>query len=737
MEGKRAKCTRMSCGIVLFLLTTIVLLGAVCAFISNQLIKTQVVQNGGTLDTVVSSLTSVEMYKDHSIDDLKKMVLGGFQETKVEVFSKLDRTANNTKEILGNVTGSGPLLDVLTTFTGQLTSINANFRQINTSAVTLQGLGETLGTELQDFKTDADNKLTNIPGTDEIRAKLKDLNIEADFSRVSDISKEIDTISSVIGDDIVGKINEGKATFDKIASDIQVDISSNINKAKNQTEVVQKEVDKYVNDIVKTADSLNFTSWKSSINKVKPIVKDSGEYFWYAGIGLSSVLLLVVLCNYLGFLFGVCGERPGRNASACNRGVGANCLLAGVGFMFLFGWLLMIVTMVIFLAGGVTHAELCRHFVQPETSKAIKAVDDMLQNTRSVNFNGSIQDIFINCKANQALYTAFNVERLLKINISEITDIKKYGIDKILDDLKNINFKIENVTLLTPEARNLINQLKDGTKDLNFTSFLDELDKNITQIDLRPIVDDLRTFGQAPTDELAKTLETIANTTVGSIEEERATLSKALHNVSGMALGDSLDKVLQAVNTSETLINTNGTQAVKAIINTLATDIYQDINTLLKDIDKGVRMDIGRCLPLYDAVESSVHSACVKVLYPLNTFWLGHGVALICFIPLIFIAIVLAGQYRRTTKYQPEYLQDPDPQYDSTMGREKHPMYMDMHRIGPEQRELMGQNNPVYVTETELNMPRARRPPSYHYDDPLPHEIPTYQTRGVMLSKHR
>ena len=127
---------------------------------------------------------------------------------------------------------------------------------------------------------------------------------------------------------------------------------------------------------------------------------------------------------------------------------------------------------------------------------------------------------YINCKANQALYTAFNVERLLKINISEITDIKKYGIDKILDDLKNINFKIENVTLLTPEARNLINQLKDGTKNLNFTSFLDELDKNITQIDLRPIVDDLRTFSQPTTDELAKTLETIANTTVGSIEEE-------------------------------------------------------------------------------------------------------------------------------------------------------------------------------------------------------------------------
>ena len=47
---------------------------------------------------------------------------------------------------------------------------------------------------------------------------------------------------------------------------------------------------------------------------------------YYGGIAASCILLLVVLFFYLGLAFGVCGDPPGEDAQACNRGVGS-CIL--------------------------------------------------------------------------------------------------------------------------------------------------------------------------------------------------------------------------------------------------------------------------------------------------------------------------------------------------------------------------------------------------------------------------
>ena len=92
----------------------------------------------------------------------------------------------------------------------------------------------------------------------------------------------------------------------------------------------------------------------------------------YGGIGLSCVLLLVVLLNYLGLMFGACGERAYEDAGACNKGVGANFLMAGVGFTFIFSWLLMLLTTILFIVGGPTETEICRHLINPVNSSQIQ-----------------------------------------------------------------------------------------------------------------------------------------------------------------------------------------------------------------------------------------------------------------------------------------------------------------------------------------------------------------------------
>ena len=63
-----------------------------------------------------------------------------------------------------------------------------------------------------------------------------------------------------------------------------------------------------------------------------------GGYMYYIGFGMSLMVLLVLICYVLGLFYGFCGNRPGNvyGDDCCNRGTGANWLLAAVYLTFLF-----------------------------------------------------------------------------------------------------------------------------------------------------------------------------------------------------------------------------------------------------------------------------------------------------------------------------------------------------------------------------------------------------------------
>ncbi|VDM03987.1 unnamed protein product [Schistocephalus solidus] len=52
------------------------------------------------------------------------------------------------------------------------------------------------------------------------------------------------------------------------------------------------------------------------------------EYAYYSGIALICLPVLIIFFYYLGLCFGTCGDRPYEEAGLCNRGVGANLLMA-------------------------------------------------------------------------------------------------------------------------------------------------------------------------------------------------------------------------------------------------------------------------------------------------------------------------------------------------------------------------------------------------------------------------
>lgn len=57
-------------------------------------------------------------------------------------------------------------------------------------------------------------------------------------------------------------------------------------------------------------------------------IREYYKYMYYAGIAVSSVLLLVLMCIVLGLLCGICGKRPdGYGDDCCNKGAGSRFLM--------------------------------------------------------------------------------------------------------------------------------------------------------------------------------------------------------------------------------------------------------------------------------------------------------------------------------------------------------------------------------------------------------------------------
>ena len=79
-----------------------------------------------------------------------------------------------------------------------------------------------------------------------------------------------------------------------------------------------------------------------------------GGYMYYIGFGMSLMVLLVLICYVLGLFYGFCGNRPGNvyGDDCCNRGTGANWLLAAVYLTFLFRCQLFFFTTRIMVSKG-------------------------------------------------------------------------------------------------------------------------------------------------------------------------------------------------------------------------------------------------------------------------------------------------------------------------------------------------------------------------------------------------
>jgi len=406
-----------------------------------------------------------------------------------------------------------------------------------------------------------------------------------------------------------------------------------------------------------------------AVDMGEKVITQYGYYRYYTGLSVSSVMLLILLCCTLGLFCGFCGKRPdGYSDDCCTRATGARFLILGVGVMFLFSAALMLITLVHFLLGIVAERAICEPLQDPENNRLLALADKVVRLDKffdsEVEIN--ISSIVRSCHANESIYEVLQVANL--VNISEVTDYKsRYGIEKVINQLKTRIDFAGNVTILTEDAKyELRNLAQSNITRINFSQFTEVLNKSIVTMDLDTLAGQLRkTANEIPRNadirgtlnKQADILESLHRNVVRQMEGQVRSLDRLTKGLeenlkfNHSSLNESIRLILLEVAAAQDYLNVTASKEIKKLADMFAKAILDHIDQYLSRVVNLTTTKVGQCQPMSQVYNATVIAVCNQILDPFNGFWASIGWCLVLFIPVIILSVKLASLYQKSEPY--------------------------------------------------------------------------------------
>uniref|UniRef100_A0A8C2FXM2 Prominin 1a n=1 Tax=Cyprinus carpio TaxID=7962 RepID=A0A8C2FXM2_CYPCA len=648
------------------LLTT--LAGVLCAYAANQNLSSQLKsmrrlvksnlkdlhtfanQTPAQIDYLISQYGTVEHHVLYDLDNVG-LLLGG------RIHEELGKDVQ-------------PALNAALSMTGTMRDTKDALENVSLTLETLQEGTVKLQANLSLVRGSLSNALNDPVCTDprsseicrNIRSTLPRLEIAANYSSLPDVTNQLDKVNEVLETDL-GQIVEKVSFSNTVVSPVGVkvlldDIGSNISTF-TKLFPLQSSLTNFTKMISHT---------HSQIEDIYPQVDQMDFYRWICCITLCCMVVLILTFNFLGLLCGILGFD--RHATPTTRGcvsnTGGNLLMAGVGFSFLFSWVLMGMITALFLVGGNLEKLVCEPF---QTRQLFKVLDTPnLVNSAWRNFipgylyNDPEMDLtayslYSNCKDNRGIYSALHLDKIFNIsaflNTSVVSGSRKF---------EGMNVDLRGIILLESEGKqNLISFTKTGINEIDFAAYLEEVNKGVTRINLV----DFATQLDAQADQLSKgTLQTSLKGHANTIRqihiqqviplEQSMVIYPFAHFKTTTSLKISQQMhfrtfidVLAAVDAAQFLISHNATFVVNQETEKYKQTIIGYFKQYIDWIRTSLALEVATCKPLSNIVDTAEILGCSFLLDSMNTFWFGLGCSTLFLLPSIILSVKLAKFYRR------------------------------------------------------------------------------------------
>lgn len=572
-----------------------------------------------------------------------------------------------------------PALDAALTMAGAIRETKEALENVSVSVEVLQEGTERLHANLTDVKMHLSNTLNDSACSaaqaastcNIIRNSLNQLNINANFSGLPGVSSQLAKVNDVLKIDLSSLVQKGYAAFND-TPDLVVNQTKNIlSDIKNVLESIGSNISSFTKTLpvqkILADLTIYLTQSEAYVQDYFPVVEQYDFYRWLGCLILCCMVVLIVVFYYLGLLCGTCGydKHASPTTRGCISNTGGNFLMAGVGFSFLFSWVLMIVVVLTFVTGGNVEKLVCEPFEDKTLFKVLDTPYLLNQHWKNYlsgmlfknpNINLTFEKVYSDCKENKGIYTSLHLEHLF--NINEFLNISMYTEDVALR-IEHIQINLSKIILLDEIGKeNLLNFSSSGIDGINFGAYLTEINKSVTKVDLLSFANDLEARAdQLPKGALenalkghANNIRMIHNQQVVPLEQAMSTLNQSIRLLkrTSSELMVKVKNVISAVNAAQLLINNNASlvivQETKKYMDTIVGYFEQYIDW----VKESIAMEVAACKPIANVIDTAVDIfLCSYVTDSVNTFWFGLGGSSIFLIPAIIFAVKLSKYYRR------------------------------------------------------------------------------------------
>ncbi|XP_073320973.1 prominin 1 b isoform X4 [Pagrus major] len=678
-QRKNFDCQRGFYTASLIATSIFIIVGVLIAYAANHNVSLQIKSTRRLINTNMRDMKTFANNTPAQIEYLTAQ----YTTAKNKVLSELD----NIGPLLGGRIHSQlekevvPSLDTALRMAGAMRETKEALENVSSSLEVLQEGTGKLQASLSEERASLSNTLSDPACTNgavshtcnTIRSTLSQLGINADYSNLPDVSHALANVNTVLKTDLSNIIQKGYTSFNdtpKLVKEQTKNIVSALPRVKGMLDKIGIEIIGFSKMFPVEASLANFTIFlndgQKNIESFYPQIDQMDFYRWIGCVAVLCMVVLVLAFNILGLLCGTCGydKQATPTTRGCLSNTGGNLLMAGVGFSFIFAWILMMIVTALFVVGGNVEKLVCEPLANRQLFKIIDtpylvhpAKKNFLPGMlfQNPNIDLTLGSMYRECYENNGLYHALQLETMFNINSFLNRTVYNRDLAKVFD---SVQVDLQDITLLEQAGRDsLINFANSGVGQIDYEAYLVEVNKGVTAVDLLSFSSDLEAQAdQLPRGALenalkghASSIRQIHREQVVPMEQAMSTLSQSIKQLQRTSndLPVKVTNILSAIDAAEYLITHNASHVVKQETKGYVQSLVGYFKQYTDWVKNSLTAEVAQCKPISNIVDSMEIVACSFVLDSVNTFWFGLGGCCILLIPSIIFSIKLAKYFRR------------------------------------------------------------------------------------------
>ncbi|NXR28777.1 PRM1A protein, partial [Cinclus mexicanus] len=350
------------------------------------------------------------------------------------------------------------------------------------------------------------------------------------------------------------------------------------------------------------------------------------------------------------------GVLPTQRSSLSDAG--GNFFMAGVGFSFIFSWLLMLLVMIIFVLEGNIYMLFCESWNNQQLLQLLDT-SGVISNFNLSEVLGlkddtaNFSEIYRQCQQDASLWKTLHLDQ--RVSLDELLNISQYTGD-ISTAFDQMNITLNPISLLSQDQKDLLLTASRAGQPPNFTLTLDQLDQNITQGSLMNLAAELEQLAEEVDTDVKRDLEDKA-LKLRELEKEMQanfsgplqSLKENIHSVqSGAAqLEGQTTAALDKASETQDFLEREMPNIIKNETWAFLEQLLDFFETYISWATSSVTEEWARCKPIAQSLDNMEAIGCEFIMDSVNAFWFSLGWCTLFLLPSIILGVRLAKFYRR------------------------------------------------------------------------------------------